>query len=432
MSDRYLVGLCGVLAGYAMMGKGFAYFGFPPIFTGEAAFLCGIIVFLRIGSFLAVLATLPAVILAALMAWVMLRTLPFVGTYGIDALRDSVVILYGGFAFIVVTLLLEDARRIATIVRYYGVFLNIYVPTIPFLFAFNHHFPNYIPNVPGTSIRLLFLGNGEIAVHSAGAAVFALAGFRTATPSWVVLLLATAVQSSAQTRGGMLAFVLPVTFAALVVGKVRVVVTVLATGLLFFVAAYTLESALVPHRDANSGDQREFSTRQIMDNVGSLFSDSGGGLQSTKEWRLEWWKRIIADTVYGPNFWTGRGFGLNIAYTEGLGEGDLRSPHNVIMTILARAGVPGLAAWLLFIACWLGTVAHSAITARSRGHTQWFGLFLFTGCYVVSCIINAVFDVALEGPMQGIWFWCLIGFGIGSAMVYRCQTIPFCQERAPP
>ncbi len=27
----------------------------------------------------------------------------------------------------------------------------------------------------------------------------------------------------------------------------------------------------------------------------------------------------------------------------------------------------------------------------------------------------------IEGPMQGIWFWCLFGFGIGSVMIYRAQ-----------
>jgi len=39
----------------------------------------------------------------------------------------------------------------------------------------------------------------------------------------------------------------------------------------------------------------------------------------------------------------------------------------------------------------------------------------------MSIIINAAFDVALSGPVQGIWFWCLMGFGIGSVMVYRCR-----------
>jgi hypothetical protein len=33
-------------------------------------------------------------------------------------------------------------------------------------------------------------------------------------------------------------------------------------------------------------------------------------------------------------------------------------------------------------------------------------------------LINASFDVALEGPMLGIWFWCIIGLGIGSSMLY--------------
>jgi hypothetical protein len=23
--------------------------------------------------------------------------------------------------------------------------------------------------------------------------------------------------------------------------------------------------------------------------------------------------------------------------------------------------------------------------------------------------------------MQGVWFWCLFGFGIGSVMIYRAQ-----------
>ena len=91
------------------------------------------------------------------------------------------------------------------------------------------------------------------------------------------------------------------------------------------------------------------------------------------------------------------------------------------MTLLARAGVPGVALWALLLASWFAMLTNAALTARRRGQTDWAGLFLFVGCYVMSVIINATFDVALEGPMQGIWFWCLIGFGIGSVMIYRCQ-----------
>jgi hypothetical protein len=40
------------------------------------------------------------------------------GVHGFDALRDSVVIMYGGFAFVVIALLLEDGSRVNSILRY--------------------------------------------------------------------------------------------------------------------------------------------------------------------------------------------------------------------------------------------------------------------------------------------------------------------------
>ncbi len=52
--DRYLALLAIVLLGYALMGKGFAYLGFPPLYVGEIAFLGGIVVFLRTGAFVGV------------------------------------------------------------------------------------------------------------------------------------------------------------------------------------------------------------------------------------------------------------------------------------------------------------------------------------------------------------------------------------------
>ena len=64
---------------------------------------------------------------------------------------------------------------------------------------------------------------------------------------------------------------------------------------------------------------------------------------------------------------------------------------------------------------------HAMLTARHRGQTDWAGLFLFICCYVMAIIIDATFDVALEGPMLGIWFWCLVGFGMGSVMIYRAH-----------
>ena len=123
LGDRYIALLGVVLLGYAVMGKGFAYLGFPPLYVGEIAFLTGIIVFLKTGVVVGAVATLPAVLLLALIALVLAHTLPFFGLYGFESLRDSAIVIYGGFAFIVIGLLLEDARRINIVLRYYGIVL---------------------------------------------------------------------------------------------------------------------------------------------------------------------------------------------------------------------------------------------------------------------------------------------------------------------
>jgi hypothetical protein len=436
LSDRYLVLLGGLLVGYATMGKGFAYLGYPPIYIGEVAFLAGIIIFLRTGCLIAVLTTVPSLLLAAMMLWVLLRTLPFIGVYGFDAVRDSVTIMYGGFAFIVVALLLEDSRRLNAIIRCYGRFLGVFVPVIPFLFAFSQYMKDSIPHVPGTAVRILLIGPGEVPVHLVGAAVFVLAGFRKASLLWVILLFAALVMASVLTRGGMLAFFIPVTFAAIMLGKLRELVTVLVTGLVIFAAAYAAETIFTDYREVEKRTERSLSTRQIVKNVESISGHSDPNLEGSRTWRLQWWDIIIRDTVFGPNFWSGRGFGLNVAAAHGFGSirdnEPLRSPHNVHMTILARAGVPGLTLWLLFLGSWLGMIANAMLTARRRGETAWAGLFLWIGCYVTSSVINASFDVALEGPMQGIWFWCLVGFGIGSVMIHRYQTTFCSQEQVVP
>jgi hypothetical protein len=68
-------------------------------------------------------------------------------------------------------------------------------------------------------------------------------------------------------------------------------------------------------------------------------------------------------------------------------------------------------------------ILRNIVLARRRGETQWASVFIWIGCYALSVVIDASFDVALEGPMLGIWFWALFGFGIGASMIYRCDIV---------
>src|SRR3954462_6142317 len=87
IADRFMLLLAIVLMGYACDGKGFAYIGIPPIFVGEIALMFGMLALLTTPRWLRMFSTTQALILLPFMGFGLLRTLPFVGTYGLDALR---------------------------------------------------------------------------------------------------------------------------------------------------------------------------------------------------------------------------------------------------------------------------------------------------------------------------------------------------------
>jgi hypothetical protein len=89
------------------------------------------------------------------------------------------------------------------------------------------------------------------------------------------------------------------------------------------------------------------------------------------------------------------------------------------MTMLARTGVPGLGIWAAVQLTWGVIIVKSYIRARRDKRMNWSGVFMFLGSYWAAFLANATFDVFLEGPMGGIWFWCIYGAGIGCAYLYK-------------
>jgi hypothetical protein len=421
-SERYLTILAIFLLGYAVMGKGFAYLGLPPLYVGEIAFLTGIVVFLRNGALVASLATLPSLLLATLMVWVIVRTVPFLSVYGFDALRDSTIVMYGGFAFVVIGLLLEDARRIDTVLRYYSILL-VSLPAMSVGFLFTRYWSEYIPVLFGRPI--VDITASAAGTHLAGTMVFALIGYRKVSRMWVLVWFFTLALAASTNRGAMLAALVPAMFAMLMLGRSRQLLTVVLAAVTIFAVLLAVETGITQDNEAERSLERQFSAHQILENATSIVGHSGQRNEGTKAWRLNWWNVIINDTFHGPLFWTGKGFGINLADDDGFdgprSPSPLRSPHSAHMTMLSRAGVPGLVLWAIVLISWAGMQLNAMLCARARGHDRWANLFLFVFCYAVSILINASVDVTLEGPMQGIWFWCLFGFGIGSVMIYRAQ-----------
>ena len=172
---------------------------------------------------------------------------------------------------------------------------------------------------------------------------------------------------------------------------------------------------------------RPATFQQMIDNLLSIFgSSSDGGLEGSKQFRLAWWGTIIDYTVFGDHFWTGKGFGVNLADDDGFQstvDHSLRSPHNSGMTVLARMGVPGLLLWVLLQGAFVIGLLRAVLAHRRAGDTQFAvagGLIL---AYWVAMMVDTSFDPYLEGPQGGIWFWAIFGLGlVVMRLVPRCRV----------
>src|SRR5205823_3135493 len=65
------------------------------------------------------------------------------------------------------------------------------------------------------------------------------------------------------------------------------------------------------------------------------------------------------------------------------------------------------------------SIGETYLRARRRGQQRWAGAMLFLFAYHLAFMINGSFDVFLEGPMGGIWFWTIFGVGVGALWCWR-------------
>jgi hypothetical protein len=183
---------------------------------------------------------------------------------------------------------------------------------------------------------------------------------------------------------------------------------------------------------------RFVSPESIIQTVQSIFISTGiGYYDGPRQWRIEWWREILGYTFFGEFFWTGKGYGINLADDDGFQVFDpfhnqpLRSPHNSHLTFLARSGVPGFLAWVLLQGVFCISLFRAYRKASRLGRHDWAALNLWVLIYWFAFMVNATFDVFLEGPQGGIWFWCLFGFGIALLEVQRKGYPPSVSTSTP-
>jgi O-antigen ligase len=400
-----------LLLGYAFLGRGFAYLGAEPVYVGEVVLaLAGLTILvglhrLRIGAIEA--------LLIAFMALGGLRTLPYIGQYGVDALRDAVLWGYGLIA-LAILVGMQKISRVDTVVRQYGRYLVPFLLWVPLITVIDLAAPNLIPLGPSSGVSLVQLKGGDVGVHLAGIGAFVILGLYSVRPGvslsewlfWAAWLGGLAV--AALTRGGLVAASLGTVLALSLRPSARVVPLAI-----LLVVALLLADLL--NFSLETGRPREISADQLFRNVRSIVTDDDPSLQGTKDFRLEWWGKIVSYTFDGPYFWTGKGFGVNLADSDGFQlfeDRSLRAPHNSHLTVLARMGVPGLVLWTALQVAFAAALLRAFLRSRRLGNHGWAAIDGWLLAYWLAMTVNTAFDPYLEGPQGGIWFWSVFGFGL--------------------
>lgn len=405
---------------YALLGKGFAYAGFPPLYAGEVLLAFGLVALLISERLGALVRTPLGGLMVLFLIWQSLCAIPHLETYGIDTLRDSVVWAYAAFAWIAAALVLRLPGFLRKIVAQFRRFSLCFLFLGPVAWLATIYLGGQLPHWPNTSVSVPLVKGGEFCVHLAGILAFISSGAYNA-PQWWLFLVLGEVLLGMSVRGGVLAFVVSSIFVLFLRPRLDRLVIVFCSGLLLLLAWAAFDIRLTA-----PGVQRELSFGQLSDNLVSMVSDSGRSeLEGTKAWRLAWWGKIWEYTVDGPYYWMGKGYGINLADSDGFQVGTrdepLRSPHSSHITFLARSGVPGALLWVMLQISWAALILKSFIKARSIQASQWTGLFIWLLAYWMAFMVAAGFDVFLEGPMAGIPFWTVFGLGWGSVTLFQSR-----------
>lgn len=428
-SNRYFNCLCLALLGYALGGRGFAYWGINPLFIGEIMLGIGLYVIIRSQTLGLLLSLNGFLMLLMFMTWGAICTFPYFDKYGKDTIRDAVVWGYGTYAFIVAALLISDPTRVQRLVIYYRKFVILFLIFAPVTTIISGFFEEQLPTFPGGFVPIIQVKGGDICVHLAGTFSYIVALGRNINPWFSAIMLPLNLGLNVQGRAGMVAFGVALSVAMALRpfhARMMRILFVIAVGLFFFWAS-DIKVQKGP---------REISFEFLTKAVSSIVKESDEeGMEGSKQWRKAWWGDIINYTFRGPYFWMGKGFGINLANDDGYQvdeEEALRSPHNGHLTMLARSGVPGFTLWIMTQLSWGFMIVKAYFQAKRMRLLNWSGLFMFLGTYWAAFMANATFDVFLEGPMGGIWLWCIFGAGVGSVVVFRRHPDLLTPVQLPP
>ncbi|MCF8340689.1 MAG: O-antigen ligase family protein [Chitinophagaceae bacterium] len=316
----------------------------------------------------------------------------------IDLIRDSFIFQYGWFVFIL--FLFKDKLEQIWETLF---FIYKWFPFVALLnFILQYFVPFFETVTPFGGIPILLYKNGDMGVQLLISTLLLLYTFEKKPLKWRVLLSLVIVLDflilASYSRSGIVAFLTSMLCFIYfnkdiqLQSRLRLLLKYLPVILLIVTPIY------INIKVAENFQGRAVGLEQIKNNFSSIV---GGTTDATSEsnvvWRLVWWAKIIDYSFSSPNCFIGKGLGMNLATDDDIITLDdtLRSPHNFHLNIMARFGVLLFLIWTYFLIQILKPIFKK----------QLVGKHLLIGCILFAFLINASFDVFLEGPMGAFPFW---------------------------
>lgn len=447
-SGLFLVAMAFVLGGYAFLGKGYAYLGLPPIYAGEMLFAVGALVFVLAPKRWSVFHAWVALFIAL----ACLHAALGYAEHGFPALRDAAAVGYAAFAVFVAAALRSRPDLWDRLLGSFTNFAWLYPLVAGALVWLSIVALETLPRVGDQGRPLLHLKPGDAGVLLCGCCVGLLA-LRTRVPVLqCVMVTATMLVLGLLNRASLLAFCIGIgVFVLLTVnlppvrrGGIKLIAAAIVVLLVLAAMdiwithprhARIVEQSVSPvtlvaklplsfGRDKADGDD---GSLRLIDRYMRVRNPEGANIArqlpgSTVSWRMNWWTSIVEQSLTADRWYTGHGLGFDLTEVEGAGEEfapGLRHPHNIFMTHLGRMGLPGVVLWLGVLVAWVGIVGRAVVSAWRSKRPRWQALLAAILATWVAALVNACFDVYLEGPMGAVWFWCLSGVGLAAAEQYR-------------
>jgi hypothetical protein len=320
----------------------------------------------------------------------------------IDLIRDSFIFQYGWFVFIL--FLFKDKLEQIWETLF---FIYKWFPFVALLnFILQYFVPFFETVTPFGGIPILLYKNGDMGVQLLISTLLLLYTFEKKPLKWKVLLSLVIVLDflilASYSRSGIVAFLTSMLCFIYfnkdiqLQSRVRLLLKYLPIILLIVTPIY------INIKVAENFQGRSVGFEQIKNNFSSIV---GGTTDATSEdnviWRLVWWAKIIDYSFTSPNCFIGKGLGMSLATDDDIITLDetLRSPHNFHLNIMARFGVLIFLVWTYFLIQILKPIFKKQLEGEG----------LLTGCIILAFLINASFDVFLEGPMGAFPFWTWVG-----------------------